>query len=176
MKYLLFMITLLSASSSQVIFEFNKKSEIKNWVIVDDVVMGGRSSGSFKLNSDGLGVFEGTVSTENYGGFSSLRYRFKRTSTKDYSKIIMKLKGDGKKFQFRIKANSSDYYSYSIPFVTTGKWQEIEIYLKDLVPTFRGRTVDKPNFDNDSFEELTFLFGNKKNEKFKLLLDKIELK
>jgi NADH dehydrogenase [ubiquinone] 1 alpha subcomplex assembly factor 1 len=33
-----------------------------------------------------------------------------------------------------------------------------------------------PNFSDDYFEGITFLIGNKKNEKFKLVLDKIELK
>ena len=31
--------------------------------------MGGRSSSTFKLDKDGLGVFEGNISLENNGGF-----------------------------------------------------------------------------------------------------------
>jgi hypothetical protein len=31
-----------------------------------------------------------------------------------------------------------------------------------------------PNFEAASFEEIVFLIGNKKNESFKLMLDKIE--
>ena len=33
-----------------VIFDFNKKSDLQDWSIVDDVVMGGRSLSTFKLN------------------------------------------------------------------------------------------------------------------------------
>jgi hypothetical protein len=159
-----------------VIFDFNKTSDIKNWRIVDDVVMGGRSSGTFKLNAEGFGVFEGDISLDNNGGFSSLRYRFEKKQIKDYSKVLLKIRGDGKNYQFRIKANSGDYYSYIIPFSTSGEWQEIEIPLKDMYPTFRGRKLDKPNFSDDYIEEITFLIGNKKKEKFKLLIDRIELK
>ena len=176
MKYLIYITILFSSMTSHIIFNFNKKSDIKNWTIVDDVVMGGKSSGTFKLNPDGHGVFQGEISLENNGGFSSLRHRFEKTQIKEHTKIIIRLKGDGKKYQFRIKSNSSDYYSYIAPFKTSGDWQDIEIPLKDMYPSFRGRKLDKPNFSNDSFEEIAFLIGNKKQEKFKLLIDKIELK
>ena len=112
---------------SQIIFDFNKTSNIKNWIVIDDVVMGGKSSGSFNLNSDGYGVFVGDISLENNGGFSSVRYRFEKILINKSTKISIRIKGDGKKYQFRIKSNSGDYYSYISPFSTTGEWQEIEI-------------------------------------------------
>ena len=162
--------------TNHVIFNFNKESDIENWVIVDDVVMGGRSSGSFGLNEDGHGVFKGDVSLENNGGFSSVRYRFQKKEIKGSTKVVIRLKGDGKKYQFRIKANSRDYYSYIATFETNGKWQEIEISLSEMYPSFRGRRLDQPNFSSENIEEVAFLIGNKKKEEFILLLDKIELK
>ena len=162
--------------ASKVIFDFNKSSNVQDWIVVDDVVMGGESSGTFKLNDDGFGVFEGSISLDNNGGFSSVRYRFQKTMIKEYNTIIVTLRGDGKKYQFRIKSNSGDYYSYIAPFLTSGDWQEIEIPLKDMYPSFRGRRLDQPNFSKDYIEEITFLIGNKKKEIFKLLIDKIALK
>ena len=170
------MMILFSSMASHIIFDFNKNSDIENWIIVDDVVMGGKSSGTFKLSAEGHGIFEGTISLENNGGFSSVRYRFEKTLIKESTKIIVKLRGDGKKYQFRIKTNSRDYYSYISPFSTTGEWQEIQILLKEMYPSFRGRRLDQPNFSNDYIEEITFLIGNKNQEIFKLLIDKIELK
>ena len=162
--------------ASHIIFDFNKNSDIENWIIVDDIVMGGKSSGTFKLSAEGHGVFEGAISLENNGGFSSVRYRFEKTLIEESTKIIVKLRGDGKKYQFRIKTNSGDYYSYISPFSTTGEWQEIQILLKEMYPSFRGRRLDQPNFSNDYIEEITFLIGNKNQEIFKLMIDKIELK
>ena len=86
------------------------------------------------------------------------------------------IKGDGKNYQFRIKANSRDYYSYITTFSTTNEWQEVEILLEDMVPSFRGRKLDQPNFAKDHIEEIAFLISNKKQENFKLLIDKVELK
>jgi len=160
---------------AQVIFDFNKKSDLQDWIIVNDVVMGGRSSSTFKLDEDGLGVFEGNISLENNGGFSSLRYRFLKRTIKGDTQVKITLRGDGKKYQFRVKSNAGDYYSYIAPFLTSGEWQEIVIPLRDMYPSFRGRRLNQPNFSNDSIEELTFLIGNKKSERFKLLIDKIVL-
>ena len=161
--------------STHTIFDFNKNSKIEDWRIVDDVVMGGKSSGSFKLSPEGFGLFEGRISLENNGGFSSVRYRFNRLKVEEASNIIIKLKGDGKNYQFRVKDNSNTYYSYVATFETTGLWQNIEIPLKDMYPTFRGRKLDLPNFSHEYIEEIVFLIGNKTPEQFKLLIDKIEL-
>lgn len=176
MKFLISIILLSSSVASNVIFDFNKSSDIENWRIIDDVVMGGKSSGSFTLNSEGHGVFEGAISLENNGGFSSVRYTFEKLLLKESTKITLKIKGDGKKYQLRIKSNSGDYYSYVYSFSTTGEWEELEIPLRDMYPSFRGRKLDQPNFSKDTIEEIGFLIGNKRKEKFKLLIDKIELK
>ena len=176
MLQLICIMTLFSTQYTQVIYDFSKESNIEDWRIVDDVVMGGRSSGSMALNADGFGVFEGEVSLENNGGFSSVRYRFQKMLIKKYTSIAIRLKGDGKKYQFRLKSDSGDYYSYISTFETSGEWQDIEIPLKDMYASFRGRKLDLPNFSEEGIEEVAFLIGNKRKEKFKLLLDKIELK
>ena len=175
MNLFLFFTIFFTSMQAQVIFDFNKKSDLQDWIIVNDVVMGGRSSSTFKLDEDGLGVFEGNISLENNGGFSSLRYRFLKRTIKGATQVKITLRGDGKKYQFRVKSNAGDYYSYIVPFLTSGEWQEIVIPLGDMYPSFRGRRLNQPNFSNDSIEELTFLIGNKKSERFKLLIDKIVL-
>lgn len=157
----------------EIIFDFNKNTIINNWRIVDDVVMGGRSNGNFKINNQGHGEFSGTISLENNGGFSSLRYRFKPKEVKNYQYIILKVKGDSKKYQFRVKDNLSNYYSFIANFETTEEWQTIKIRLSDMYPAFRGRTLNMDNFSSKKIEEIAFLIGNKKAENFKLEIDAI---
>jgi len=176
MKYLICCMVLFSSLSNKIIFDFNTNSSINNWIIVDDVVMGGRSLGDFELNNKGNGVFSGSISLENNGGFSSVRYRFEKLILEKFKTIVLKIKGDGKNYQFRIKHKSSDYASYITSFSSSGEWQEIEIPIKSMYPSFRGRKLDEPNFNHEFIEEITFLIANKKNEDFKLLIDKIELK
>ena len=173
----LFLLLLINISNNSIkIFNFNKNSNIYSWRIVDDNVMGGRSSSSISVNKDGFGVFNGTISLENNGGFSSVRHVFKALKVNNQNKIFLKIKGDGKDYQLRIKDNSRNYYSYIKTFSTNGAWQEIEIPLKEMYPSFRGRKLDAPNFSHDSIEEIVFLIGNKKNERFELIIDKIALK
>jgi hypothetical protein len=176
MQLHLIMILLFSTFQSNLLFDFTKSSTVKDWIIVNDVVMGGESSSTIKLNEEGHGVFEGRISLDNNGGFSSVRYRFPKKQIKLFHSIMIRVQGDGKSYQLRVKSDSNQYYSYINPFTTTGVWQEIEIPLKNFYPSFRGRRLNQPNFSQDSLEEITFLIGNKKNENFKLVIDKIELR
>ena len=81
-----------------VLFDFDKNSDLKNWAVVNDVVMGGRSDGSIEINNAGHGIFQGKVSLENNGGFSSVRYRFNQKNIDGYTKMILRVKGDVNNF------------------------------------------------------------------------------
>ena len=156
------------------LYKFNSESK-NDWQIVDDTVMGGRSSGDFKVNTDGHGVFHGTVSTVNNGGFSSLRTTFKSEDISKHKAFILKVKGDGKRYQFRVKTGLSERHSYIKSFETTGKWQEIEIPFNKMIASFRGRTLDMPNYDGAAIEEMRFLIGNKENESFTIEIASISV-
>jgi hypothetical protein len=76
-------------------------------------------------------------------------------------KIIIKLKGDGKKYELRIKTIQviiTPTSALSQPLRT-----EIEISLKDMHPSFRGRKLDLPNFLRIILKKC-FLIGNKKRK------------
>ena len=161
---------------TQIIYDFNKTSNIKNWVVVDDIVMGGKSIGLFKLNNEGNGLFKGNISLENNGGFSSVKYKFSKIYIENATVIILRIKGDGKNYQFRLKANYGDKHSYITKFSTTSEWQDIEIPLQNMYPSFRGKKLDIPNFSKESIEEIAFLIANKSAESFELAINKIELK
>ena len=157
------------------LFEFTKDSDIKNWRIVNDDVMGGISSSTFGLSDAGHGIFMGKVSTDNNGGFASVRYNMDEFKCDQLKTIRIRLKGDGKNYQFRIKNKGSDYYSYITTFSTSGEWETVEMNLEDFYPSFRGRKLDQPNFNKSSIEQVSILIANKKNETFKLEIDNIEL-
>lgn len=158
------------------IYDFTKSKDKRQWRIIDDVVMGGRSNGSFKVNTDGHGVFYGTVSLENNGGFSSVRYNFESIESTEYNSFLLRIKGDGKSYQFRVKDSRYHRYSYIYTFETSGQWQTIKIPFNQMYPSFRGYRLDAPNFEGQNMEEIAFLIGNKKAENFNLLIDFIKLK
>ena len=154
---------------------FSKTANIDNWKIVNDDVMGGVSTASFDLNSDGHAEFKGTVSTANNGGFASVRYRFSEKDISGKTMIALRIKGDGKSYQFRVKDKSNNSYSYITTFSTSKSWETVKIKLADLYPSFRGRKLNMDNFKDASIEEISILIANKQNESFELLIDKIEI-
>ena len=158
------------------IYNFQKDASTAGWRVVDDSVMGGLSQGKLVTNDAGHGVYSGTVSIENNGGFSSLRYRFDSKSVTASTTIVLRLKGDGKRYQFRVKDKKGQYHSYITYFETTDQWQDIEIKLADMYPSYRGRKLSIPNFNHNQIEELAILIGNKKAESFALTIDRIEMK
>jgi len=177
---ILFIFTLLLVQLTELmpitIFDFNKDANISNWYVVDDIVMGGRSYGRLLVDREGNGIFKGNISLENNGGFSSVRYRFKRQKVDQYKKLVLYLKGDGKKYQVRIKENSQDYYSYIYTFQTTRDWEKVELDFNKMYPVFRGRRLNMENYLGKYMQEIGFLIANKKAENFRLVIDKIELK
>lgn len=137
--------------------------------------MGGKSSGTLTLDDNGMGVFSGQISLENNGGFSSIRYDCGRIDLQGYRYLSLRIKGDGKRYQFRLKASEKDYYSYVCYFDTTGAWQDLKLPLGSLYAVFRGRRLNMPDFTGSSLEEIGILIGNKEAEYFELLIDEIHL-
>lgn len=172
---ILFLFSSFLMYGNLLIFDFSKDSDLTNWTVVDDIVMGGRSDGALEINDSGYGLFHGRVSLENNGGFSSVRYRLNQIDITGYTKLILRLRGDGKRYQFRVKTNSYDRHSYIYYFETTHDWQTIEIPLSAMKAAFRGRFLDMPNFQGKLLEEVAILIGNNESEDFKLEIDKISL-
>jgi len=157
------------------LFDFNKNSDPNAWVIQDDTVMGGRSDGHFFINDDFIGVFHGHVSLENNGGFSSVRHPMLQSiSLSDYDEFVFRIKGDGKRYQLRVKNSRNNYQSYIAYFNTLGDWQTIEIPFNTMKATYHGRMLNMPPYPGEKLEEVAFLIGNKKEQDFKLEIDYIK--
>ena len=161
--------------NSLLLFDFSSSSAWSGWEVKNDVVMGGKSSSDLSRSKEGNAVFTGDVSLENNGGFASLQYHFTPKDIRGYDKAIIRLKGDGKEYQFRIKASLNEKASYIYTFKTSGEWQVIEIPLDKMEPSYRGNKLDQPNFNANQIQEVRFLIGNGKAENFRLEIDKLAL-
>ncbi len=162
--------------TSITVIDFNKNSELKDWYLLNDTVMGGRSSSEFKINDEGHAQFSGYVTTENNGGFASVRYDCAIKNVKEYEHITLRLKGDGKKYQLRFKEDRNQEYSHVYDFKTSGEWETIVIPIHEMSSYYRGRNLDIPNFSANTVRELSILIGNKKNENFHLEIDEIKMR
>ena len=171
---LLFLPMIIKAEG-KMIYDFHEESSFRNWEIVDDGVMGGLSAGNLGIQRDGSGLFYGYVSLDNYGGFTSVRFR-KNISLSGYDKIILRVLGDNKFYQLRIRSSYQDRHSYVKRFYAADEWSDIEIPLNSMEPQFRGRSLRMGNFSGNSLVELGLLIGNKVEERFALKIDHIRLK
>ncbi|MCW8986013.1 MAG: CIA30 family protein [Thermoanaerobaculales bacterium] len=119
------------------------------WSNINDGVMGGISSGEMSA-ADGYATFQGTVSFENNGGFSSVRSPAVVHDLSAFEGLVLRVRGDGKRYGFRLKTDASfDGVSYQVEIEPpAGEWTEISVPFTDFIPVYRGRVVrDHPPLD-----------------------------
>lgn len=150
-------------------FKGNLSGEIV-WGALDDVVMGGVSESTFQIlptgseSSGPTGLFKGTVSTSNNGGFTSIRTK-NFTVPEDlsaYDGVELRVNGDGRRYKLIIRTSYEwDTVGYTASFNTTkGGWQSVKVPFSSLKPVFRARTVtDAPPFDASNITSLQLMFS-----------------
>ena len=177
MKYVLILLTLSLSPilNMNKIYTFSTQTNIKEWRIVNDDVMGGISKSSLVLTDAGHGQFSGHVSLANNGGFASIQLNTTLKLAEEKKFIILRIKGDGKRYEFRLKGENSQSESYVHQFATSGEWENLKLAISEFYPQFRGRKLNIPNFNFKSIEQLCFLISNKQEEDFELLIDWIGL-
>jgi NADH dehydrogenase [ubiquinone] 1 alpha subcomplex assembly factor 1 len=157
------------------IYTFSNQKNIKEWRIVNDGVMGGISKSSVELTSDGHGRFSGHVSLANSGGFASIQLNKTIQIAREKKFIVLRVKGDGKRYEFRLKSEIRQNESYVHQFTASGEWENIKLVISEFYPQFRGRKLNIPNFNFENIEQLSFLIANGQDEDFELLIDWIGL-
>ncbi len=163
--------------STAIIFDFIDKSEVDIWKAVNDGVMGGLSDGSASYSDQGFLVFSGTISLENNGGFSSIRTLPDVYDLSKYNRIVIRVLGDGRTYQFRLRIDRAfEGLAYKHDFNTiSGEWTEIELPFDSFVPTIRGRIIeDADSLNPGEIKQLGFLISDKKAGPFKLIVDNIK--
>ncbi|MBK6949240.1 MAG: CIA30 family protein [Haliscomenobacter sp.] len=156
-------------------YTFSTQTNIKEWRIVNDGVMGGISRSSLVLTDAGHGKFSGRVSLANNGGFASIQLNTTIKLSEEKKFIVLRVQGDGKRYEFRLKGTISQSESYVHQFATSGEWENIKLAISEFYPQFRGRKLNIPNFNFESIEQLSFLIANKQEEDFELLIHWIGL-
>ncbi|MGK7951163.1 MAG: CIA30 family protein [Xenococcaceae cyanobacterium] len=155
----------LPGNTSKMLFDFTKPTtEIQNlWTAVDDVVMGGVSQSNIRLVAN-RAVFSGIVSTDNNGGFASVRTRnfdFP-LNLADYEGIELRVQGDGKRYKFISRCEGAwDGISYCYSFDTIyNYWITVRIPFADLIPVFRAKTVPEAgDFDPSKVYSLQLMLS-----------------
>ena len=149
-----------------------------DWIIVNDGVMGGLSESSIVIQKNGIATFAGELSLKNYGGFASTRMLVKNQLPTGYRAINLRIKGDGNKYNFRIRKNRQlDGLAYDAEFTTLKEeWITIQLPLSEFQGTFRGEKYeDKIGILSEEIGQIVILIANKQEGGFKIEMDWINL-
>lgn len=167
---------LTESDSTMNLFDFGDRTESSRWVVVNDNVMGGVSTGRVSLTKDSCLLFSGSLSLKNNGGFASIRTLPKDFHLGDYQGIRIQVKGDGKVYQFRIHVD--DYFdavAFKCDFQAADDiWTEIDLPFASFLPTYRGRILQNDNpLVAAKIRQMGFLIADKSAGPFNLIVDKI---
>lgn len=175
MKILYIILTMMIFTPDASFFEFTNEREMDPWRIVNDGVMGGLSEG--KIQWDKVAntmIWSGNVSLERNGGFASIRTAPQNYKTGSFEKIVMRVKGDGKVYKFRMRPSGNfDGIVYSLDFETKkDKWTEITLPTEEFQPTFRGRIYrEYGTIKTEDLQQIGFLIAGKQQGSFQLEVD-----
>ena len=158
--------------AGEVIMEDFDSKNLLNWKIVNDTVMGGRSDATLKVKNNLHGIFNGYLSLQNNGGFSSIRAYYPPALT-NLKSITIRVKGDGRQYSFRVRGNTSNGASYTHSFDTVdGEWIEKELKIDDFYPVYRGYYLDDmPLLSELVIKEIGIMLSDKQTGPFELKID-----
>lgn len=160
-------------SSLERIIDFDT-AQATAWFVVNDGVMGGRSSSALRAVKGGVGVFEGNLSLENNGGFASVRTELPPGALSGVSQIVLRVRGDGNRYQLRLRpGRQSDGVAYGAGFDTEpGEWVTVELPTGAFEPTFRGyRPRGVGPLDPSQIGQLGIMLTDKQDGPFRLEID-----
>lgn len=160
-----------------ILYDFSNPATAAEWTAINDVVMGGVSTGGAKATAEGTLVFVGEISLENNGGFASVRSEPRRWDLGNMKGILVRFRGDGCRYKLNLRTDElSRGTLYRTPFETTaGEWQELRFPFDCFFAAHRGRPVpDAPLLDPARITSVGLLISDKQAGPFRLEVARIE--
>lgn len=158
-----------------VLFDYDDNEP--TWYTVNDDVMGGISNSMVSTDTTLQRLtFSGNLSLENNGGFASVRSQWSDFDLTGYDGIVLRVRGDGKAYQFRVRTEETgSEIAYAALFETeAGNWKDIYISFAEMVPIYRGVVVGRaPTLDPGSIRSFGLMLANKQQGDFVLEVEMI---
>ena len=127
------------------------------WRIVNDNVMGGRSTSRVEAATEGI-VFSGTIDT-NGGGFASCRRQLPQGLARASGVTVTarKVSGGSTRYKLLLKSKGFDVPSWQSDFTlrADGQSSTVHIPFSRFLPSFRGRVVGPPGVPKAEIPKLS---------------------
>ncbi|MFK7948737.1 MAG: CIA30 family protein [Saprospiraceae bacterium] len=176
---LMFFLAVLLTNNQSVKIDFGKNKDGKDWQIVNDGVMGGRSQSTISFEKNSM-IFKGNVSLENNGGFASMRASFGEYDFSKYETMTMRFRGTARKFAVTMQKEAVFYLPNYKYFFTPNpdEWQTLEMKLTDFETYQMGRAIGGTVSEEDLTKIIRYgiILYDKKAGDFELEIDYIEFK
>ena len=182
MKKIIFFLLAFSAIKSfaqtSMIDFGNMNEKNQDWVLLSDNVMGGITTSDIEYTKDAV-VLTGNISLANYGGFSSIKTKFKSVDLSNFNGIKIRYKATNQTFVFTLEDSkywTEPYYKNAISSNKNDTWEEAIIYFKD----FKEMIIGQPTGNKMPLESLNkivrlgIMTAEKKEGPFSLEVDYIE--
>ncbi len=165
-----------SAGPPKLVTDFSQKPGSPEWFVINDDVMGGKSSGGFELN-DGNLLFTGSTNTRG-GGFSSVRSRGPRMDLSEFNGIRLRVRGDGRQYAWQLRTNAL-YRGRELGFwsefeTSAGQWLDIDLPFADFVPKFRGSKLDVAPPNPAHISGMGLMISDGKDGPFAIAVDSVQ--
>ncbi len=157
-----------SAVVRTVLFDYDEDEPA--WYTVNDDVMGGVSTSMVTTDAKTQRlVFSGNLSLENNGGFASIRSQWSDYDLTGYDGIFLRVRGDGRTYQFRIRTEETGSEIAYATLIETevGIWKDIYVSLEEMIPVYRGVIVRRaPALNPGSIRSFGFMLADKQEGEF----------
>ncbi len=166
-----------SNDNGRILFDFSDSDAGQQWQIVNDGVMGGRSTSQVAIDDENHMRFSGVLSLENNGGFASVRSKPADLKLGTGGEIVLRVKGDGRRYTFNLYvAERRMAFSHQLDFQTkANEWVEVKLPINRFVATSFGRPVPGATLNLSSVNSVGILLGDKKPGPFEILVDSIKV-
>jgi len=174
--FLFLIISTNSLLGQQILIDFGSSTGGQYWSVTNDGVMGGLSKGRAYLTDSSV-VFQGEVSLENNGGFSSLRSPYERFQLSNFKEVELKFRSSGLPFSITFSKSRRFWIPNYKHFLITEdeEWSILKFSLSDL----KEYRLGDPTYDRISRSDIENIIGisffneGKKEGKFSLEVDYI---
>lgn len=131
---LIFTLTILNGTEGLRLQFGTAPNGTQDWVVISDNVMGGITQSKLEYTETSL-VLTGTISLANYGGFSSVKTRFKNFDLADYKGLKIRYRSANQRFAFTLEDSrnwTQPNFKGDLPPTKDNAWSESTIDFKDF--------------------------------------------
>lgn len=158
-------------NSNDTLIDFSKHQASHFNKVTDDGVMGGMSKGQVTQTEQGSALFQGRLSLENNGGFSSWEIQRGKWDLSEYKGIQLRVKGDGRTYKLRLATTEKFRFSpvaFQMGFKTIkGEWTTVKVPFSELKASWRGRSLENV-FDPKKVRRMGIILADKNEGPFSI--------